>query len=114
MRSLGVWLVLAVSLFYCGSGATAAAQDAPGPLRVEEDKMRFHLLPDTVLELPVLNSTNKPVSGKFTLSLLNYEDDSVAAAISGTFVESPGETVEKIDWPVARLPSDTPTELGWY
>jgi hypothetical protein len=34
MRSLGVWLVLAVSLFYSGSGATAAAQDAPSPLRV--------------------------------------------------------------------------------
>jgi len=114
MRSLGVWFVLAFSLFYCGSGATAAAQDAPSPLRVEEDKMRFHLLPHTVLELPVLNSTNKPVSGKFTLSLLNYEDDSVAAAMSGMFVESPGETVEKIAWPVAHLPSDTPTELGWY
>jgi hypothetical protein len=34
MRSLGMWLVLAVSLFYSGSGATAAAQDAPSPLRV--------------------------------------------------------------------------------
>jgi hypothetical protein len=55
--------------------------------------MRFHLLPHTVLELPVVNSSNKPVSGKFKLSLLNYEDDSVAAEMSGTFVESPGETV---------------------
>jgi hypothetical protein len=114
MRPLGVWFVLVVSLFYCGAGATAVAQDVSSPLRVEEEKMRFHLLSRTFLELPVVNSTSKPVSGKFKLSLLNFEDNSVAAAMSGTFVESPGETVEKIDWPVDRLPSDTPSELAWY
>jgi len=76
MRSLAVWFVLAVSLFYSGSRATAAAQDAPSPLRVEEDKMRFRLLPHTVLELPVVNSTNKPVSGKFKLSLPTRQNSS--------------------------------------
>jgi A-macroglobulin TED domain/Alpha-2-macroglobulin family/MG2 domain/Carboxypeptidase regulatory-like domain/A-macroglobulin receptor binding domain/Macroglobulin domain MG3/Alpha-2-macroglobulin bait region domain len=114
MRTLGVVFALAVSLLHCGVLAIAAAQDVSSPLTVEEAKLRFHLLPQPVLELPVLNSTNKSISGKFRLSLLNFDDDSVAAAISGAFIETPGETVEKIAWPVEHLPSVTPTQLGWY
>lgn len=113
MRSVGVCLGLAASLLCCGV-AGATAQGVSSPLRVEEAKMRFHLLPHSMLELPVLNSTNKPISGKFRLALLEFDDDTVAAVISGTFIESPGETVEKIDWPVEHLPSDTPSTLGWY
>ncbi len=114
MRSLGVGFVLAVSLLHCLVAGAAAGQSVSSPLTVEEAKMRFHLLPHSMLELPFLNSTNKPISGKFRLALLEFDDDSVAAAISGTFIESPGETVEKIDWPVEHLPSDTPSTLGWY
>ncbi|MGC2230994.1 MAG: hypothetical protein WBA09_05790, partial [Candidatus Acidiferrum sp.] len=114
MRTLGVGFALAVSPLHCGGVPIAAAQDVSSPLTVEEAKLRFHLLPQPVLELPVLNSTNKSIPGKFRLSLLNYDDDSVAAAISGAFIETPGETVEKIAWPLEHLPSDTPTQLGWY
>lgn len=98
----------------CGLQRAALAQTASSPLRVEEGKMRFHLLPRTLLELPVVNSTNKPISGRFTLNLLDLEDDSTVAVTSGSFVESPGETVEKIDWPAENLPSDSPAGLGWY
>src|SRR5439155_6821241 len=114
MRPLGLWFGLSVSLLSCGMGSIATAQNASNLLRVEEDKMRFRLVPHTLLELPVVNSTNKPVSGKFTVTLLNYENDSIAAAQSGTFVEPPGETTEKINWPVEHLPSDAPSERGWY
>ena len=76
--------------------------------------MRFHLLPQSGLEFPIRNTSAQQVSGKFALELLNLEDDSVAATLSGTFTEQPGETIEKIAWPVEQLPSDTPSELGWY
>jgi hypothetical protein len=114
MRPIALWFLLAVSLFQCGFGTTSAARDTSNQLRVEEEKASFHLLPHPVLELPFVNSTQNPISGKFTLSLLNYQDDKIAAAISGTFVGSPGETIEKIDWPVNRLPSNTPWELSCF
>ena len=113
MRPTWAWLALAVAVLF-GVANGAAAQSTSSGLTVEEGKMRFHLVPRTFLELPVVNSTRKPIAGKFTLSLLNWDDDSSAAAMSGTFIETPGETLEKIDWPVDRLPSDTPSELGWY
>jgi A-macroglobulin TED domain/Alpha-2-macroglobulin family/MG2 domain/Carboxypeptidase regulatory-like domain/A-macroglobulin receptor binding domain/Macroglobulin domain MG3/Alpha-2-macroglobulin bait region domain len=108
------WIAVALALLSGGARIVAAAQDSSPPLKVEEDKMRFHLLPQSGLELPILNSSGRPISGKFALELLNLDDDSVAATLSGTFTERPGETVEKIAWPVEKLPSDTPSELGWY
>jgi hypothetical protein len=114
MRSIRVWFALVVSLAFCGVVLTTTAQDLSSPLRVEESKMDFHLVPRTVLELPVVNSTKKQISGQFTLSLLNQQNDSIASLISGTFVEAPGETIKKIEWPVEKLPSDSSSELGWY
>ncbi len=114
MRSWAVWFFLSLCLCQLGFGRSACAQDIVSPLRVEEGKMRFHLLPHTQLELPVVNSTEKSISGKFALQLLNFEDDSVAAEMSGTFVETPGETIEKVEWPFENLPSDTPSTLGWF
>jgi hypothetical protein len=114
MRSIPSWFLF-VLVLACGSARLlAAAQNGPGSLKVEEDKMRFHLLPRSGLELPIVNSSAQPVSGKFSLELLNLDDDSVAASLSGTFTEQPGETIEKVDWPVDRLPSDNPSDLGWF
>ncbi len=115
MRSGLTWFALALVLV-CSSGARifAGGRDDSGSLKVEEEKMRFHLLAQPGLELPIVNSSPHPISGTFALELLNVEDDSVAAALSGSFVEQPGETIEKIAWPEAQLPSDTPSELGWY
>jgi hypothetical protein len=114
MRSLVVGFALAVSLLICGAAGTMAAQDGPNPLRVEEDKTGFRLLPHSGLEIAIFNSSSKQLSGKFSLELLGYEDDSVATSKSGTFTEQPGETIEKIDWSVGDLPSDAPSLLGWY
>ena len=114
MRSMRVCVALVVSLSYCGVSLTTTAQDASSPLKVEESRMHFHLVPRTVLELQVVNSTEKQIAGKFTFSLLNQQNDSIASVISGSFVEAPGETIERIDWPAKSLPSRAPSELGWY
>jgi A-macroglobulin TED domain/Alpha-2-macroglobulin family/MG2 domain/Carboxypeptidase regulatory-like domain/A-macroglobulin receptor binding domain/Macroglobulin domain MG3/Alpha-2-macroglobulin bait region domain len=114
MRSILPWFLL-VLVLACGSARIlAGAQAGSGSLKVEEEKMRFHLLPRSGLDLPILNSSSQPVSGKFVLELLNLDDDSVAASLSGTFTEQPGETIEKVDWPVDQLPSDAPSDLGWF
>src|SRR5579863_1638892 len=107
-------IAVALVLLCAGARVLAAAQDSSPLLQVEEDKMRFHLLPQSGLELPIRNTSTQQVSGKFALELLNLENDSVAAALSGTFTVQPGETIEKVAWPVDKLPSDTPSELGWY
>src|SRR6202795_2786902 len=114
MRSARSWFAVAVFVLCGESRMRAAAQGIAGSLKVEEDKMRFHLLPTSSLEFAIFNSSHQPVSGKFAIELLNSDDDSVAAATSGTFIEQPGETIEKIDWPVKNLPSDTPSTLAWY
>jgi uncharacterized protein YfaS (alpha-2-macroglobulin family) len=114
MRSILSWLLL-VLVLACGSARIlASVQTGSGSLKVEEEKMRFHLLPRSGLEIPIVNSSSQAVSGRFVLKLLNLDDDTVAAALSGTFTEQPGETIEKIEWPVDQLPSNAPSDLGWY
>jgi len=114
VRTIVSWFSLVLVLWFGSARILPAAQNGPGSLRVNEEKMRFHLLPHSGLELPILNSSSQPVSGKFALELLNLDDDSVAASLSGTFTEQPGETIEKIDWPADQLPSDAPSDLGWF
>jgi uncharacterized protein YfaS (alpha-2-macroglobulin family) len=114
MRSILSWFLL-VLVLACGSARIlASAQTGSGSVKVEEEKMRFHLLPRSGLDLPILNSSTRQVSGKFALELLSLDNDTVAASLSGTFTEQPGETIEKVDWPVAQLPSDAPSDLGWF
>ena len=114
MRAPRARIVLAIILFLGAASHSAFAQTTPSPLRVEEEKMRFHLSPQPVLELAIVNSSARPISGNFALEFLNNEDDSVAASSFGTFIEKPGENLEKIDWPVKNLPTDSPSTLGWY
>ncbi|MGA2419759.1 MAG: MG2 domain-containing protein, partial [Candidatus Acidiferrum sp.] len=114
MRLAQSWIAVALVLLCSGARMLAAAQDATATLKVEEEKMRFHLLPQSGLELAIVNSSGRPVSGRFTLELLNVDNDTVSGALSGTFTEQPGETIEKVAWPVDQLPSDAPSELGWY
>lgn len=114
VRTIVSWFSLALVLWFGSARILPAAQNGPGSLKVNEEQMRFHLLPHSGLELPILNSSSQPVSGKFALEMLNLDDDSVAASLSGTFTEQPGETIEKIDWPADQLPSDTPSDLSWF
>jgi hypothetical protein len=45
-----VWLALAVAVL-CGVARPAAGQNDSGSLKLEESKMRFHLVPRTFLKL---------------------------------------------------------------
>jgi A-macroglobulin TED domain/Alpha-2-macroglobulin family/Carboxypeptidase regulatory-like domain/MG2 domain/A-macroglobulin receptor binding domain/Alpha-2-macroglobulin bait region domain/Macroglobulin domain MG3 len=114
MRRRRTCLVLAAILYFSAASCATHAQTNTSPLRVEEEKMRFHLSPQSGLDFAIVNSSAQPISGNFAIELLNNEDDSVAASTFGTFIEKPGENIEKIDWPVKNLPTDTPSTLGWY
>jgi hypothetical protein len=106
---------IAISLFLmsCLAGRAAAAEKNANALRVNEERIQFYLLPTPGIEFAIVNPTNKPVSGTFAIELLD-KDDWVAASTWGSFIEQPGETVEKLDWPANKLPSDSPSGLGWY
>jgi hypothetical protein len=111
MITIRKWIVAAVVLGLI-AGAACAQEKATNSLRVDEEKLKFHLLPSPVLEFAVFNPTDKAVSGTFAIELLD-QNDWVVASTSGTFVEQPGETVEKFDWHAAKLPSNFPSVLGW-
>lgn len=102
------WFALAVVLCACD----AWAADSP-LLRLDEDHVHIRLLPTPSLELPLVNSTTKPLEGGFRLEFLNREGVSVSW-MTGTFHEEPGTTVEKISWGADKLPSNQPSDLGWY
>ena len=112
MNTIRKWIVAAF-VFGFLAGAASAQEKAANALRVDEEKIKFHLLPSPGLEFAIFNPTDKPVSGRFAIELLD-QNDWTAASTWGTFVEQPGETVEKLDWHVAKLPSDSISFLGWY
>jgi hypothetical protein len=49
MRLAQLWIAVALALLCGGARVLAAAQDPSPSLKVEEDKMRFHLLPHSGL-----------------------------------------------------------------
>ena len=88
------------------------AQTSP-LLRVDEQQIKFRLTPHPILEIPIVNASNKPITGDFRLELLN-KDDKVESFLTGTFQEKPGTTtVEKIEWPLDYVEKTSPSELGW-
>jgi hypothetical protein len=112
MITIRKWIVAAF-VFGILAGAASAQEKAANALRVDEGKIHFHLLPSPGLEFAIFNPTDKPVSGRFAIELLD-QNDWTAASTWGTFVEQPGETVEKLEWHAAKLPSDSISFLGWY
>jgi hypothetical protein len=90
-----------------------AQQQSDSPLKIDEPNVRFHLLPEPELQLPVVNLSRQRLEGTFLLELVNF-DDQVHSTMKGTFQEEPGETVEKLQWNAKTLPTTTPSELGWY
>jgi hypothetical protein len=105
MITIRKWIVAAF-VFGILAGAASAQEKAANALRVDEGKIHFHLLPSPGLEFAIFNPTDKPVSGRFAIELLD-QNDWTAASTWGTFVEQPGETVEKLEWHAAKLPSDS-------
>ena len=116
MRTVARWTEIFVLLIVCARVAAAGNTqgEAPGEaLRIDEGKIEYHLLPQGQLRFSVVNPTNKTVAGSFAFELLD-EKDVVAASLTGTFSEKPGETTKQLDWPASKLPSNTTSELGWY
>jgi hypothetical protein len=112
MRVLRHWCASAALLIFL-IPPILAQQPPDGLLNIDEQNVRFHLLPNPELELPVGNLSHQRLHGKFLLELVHLNDQ-VHSTMQGTFQEEPGTTVEKLQWDAKALPTTTPSELGWY
>ena len=84
----------------------------PPSLHVDEQQIKFRLNSHPVLELPIVNTSDKTVVGDFRLELLDT-NNKVESSVTGTFQEKAGTTVEKIEWPLDYLETISPSSLGW-
>jgi uncharacterized protein YfaS (alpha-2-macroglobulin family) len=92
--------------------ASDSLGQTPPSLHVDEPQIKFRLNSHPVLELPVVNTSTKPLVGDFRVELLDT-DNKVESFVTGTFQEKPGTTVEKIEWPLHYLEKISPSSLGW-
>jgi uncharacterized protein YfaS (alpha-2-macroglobulin family) len=81
-------------------------------LRVDEQQIKFRLDSHPVLELPIVNTSDKTLVGDFRLELLS-SNNKVESFVTGKFQEKPGTTVEKVEWPLDYLVNISPSSLGW-
>jgi hypothetical protein len=107
VRYCVAWLAVVFSLL-----GRSAAQQNPGPLRVDEAKIRFHLLPQSELELPVINTSGRPLEGTLQLQLISG-DLQHQTVLKVPFHQEPGSQVIKIPWDLKELPDRSPSDLGW-
>ncbi len=108
MRYCTAWL----ALVFCFLGRVTA-QQVSNVLHVDEAKIRLHLLPKMELELPLINTAERPLNGNVQLSLV-YGDNSVHSQINSPFQQEPGSSVVRVVWGINQLPYCSPTGLGWY
>jgi hypothetical protein len=102
-----VWIPVVVALLTAPSfGQTTAG------LRINEQQIKFRLDAHPVLELPVVNISDKVLAGNFRLEMLDT-NDKVESLVTGTFHENPGTTIEKVAWPLDNLVNVSPSSLGW-
>ena len=84
----------------------------PPSLRVDEQQIKFRLNSHPVVEVPVVNTSEKTQVGDFRLELLD-SNNKVESLVTGKFQEKPGTTVEKVEWPLDYLANISPSSLGW-
>jgi len=84
----------------------------PPVLRVDEEQIKFRLDSHPVLEIPIVNTSDKALVGNFRLELLDTKNK-VESFVTGAFQEKPGTTVEKVEWPLDYLVATSPSSLGW-
>jgi hypothetical protein len=113
MTTIRKWEILFLLVLSCFASSAAAADSAGNGLRVDEERIQFHLLSRANLQFAIFNPRNKTITGTFAFELLD-EKDLVCGSLTGTFSEKPGETVETLEWPASKLPSSSPSTLGWY
>jgi hypothetical protein len=112
MNTILRWTAIFVLVLSCAAGWTSA-EPKRDALRVNEERIQFRFLPSPSLQFSLFNPTNKPATGTFAFELLD-EKNWVCGSLTGTFSEQPGETVETLEWPAAKLPGNSPSQLGWY
>jgi hypothetical protein len=79
---------------------------------VDEHQIKFRLNAHPVMELPIVNTSNKALVGDFRLELLDT-NNKVESFVTGTVQEKPGTIVEKVEWPLDYLVKTSPSSLGW-
>jgi hypothetical protein len=98
-----------VALFICLSSLLSIAIPGQQPsLRVDEEHIRLHLEPSPLFELPLTNSTGQLVEGDFLLQIVGDK-----RSRWGRFHAEPGQTTQRVPWPLSELPTDSPSQLGW-
>src|SRR5437016_5687144 len=108
MRCCVAWLVVMFSLL-----GRSMAQQHPDLLRVDEPKIRLHLLPKSELELPLINTSGRSLDGNVQLDFL-YGDNGIHRQERIPFHQEPGSTITKVACDLQQLSYRTPTRLGWY
>jgi hypothetical protein len=103
----GVVLLLCTSVF---------PQQKPNALlTVDESKISLHLLPETVLEFPLLNTSELPLHGTLLLEMLDSNTSGkVAAKQVRSFEAAPGSHNMRVEWNPKDLPTPSPIFLGTY
>jgi hypothetical protein len=92
--------------------ASQSFGQTPPLLRVDEQQIKFRLDSHPVLELPIVNTSDKTLVGDFRLELLDSKNK-VESFVTGKFQEKPGTTVDKVEWPLDYLVNISPSSLGW-
>ncbi len=112
MRELRLLFCSICYLSLVFSPALLNAQAGPA-LRIDEQRMKFRLLPSPRLELPIVNPTDQSIEGDFRLELIDTQGK-LKSELKGTFSGAPGTTVQKLDWAPDRLATEFVSTLGWF
>jgi len=107
------YVLSVVMLLLCPA---AYPQQKPNTLTVDESKISFHLLPETRLDFPLLNTSDHPLHGTLLLELLDAFNTSTnnGTRQERSFQAAPGAHMEKVEWNSQELPSPSPMFLGSY
>jgi len=81
-------------------------------LRVDEHGTRIRLAANPTVEIPVINVSDKGVTGTLELDLLNT-NGTLDSAVKTTFQAGRGNSVLKIVWPPDYFEKTAPPSLGW-
>lgn len=109
VRSFVVWGLFFITLPAIGQ----TTKDGSQGLLVDEAKMKFVVEPQPRLELPLVNSTGKPLGGHIKLEML-YENGKIAASQEQASSIAVGNQTLVLPWQKDRLPTASISRLYWY
>jgi len=103
---------LAVVSVFWSLVSSAQGANSPALLQVDEAGVHLRLLPVPYLELPLINHSQRVLGGTLQIELVS-RNGKAAVLASRAFRQNPGTGVERISCG-DKLPSNSPSELGWY